>query len=141
MKLEELYKKTILKHYRNPKNLGALNSATISVEDENSLCGDNIQLRLLIQEDAVDNIKFEGDGCSISIASASVMTEIVKGKSVDEIKKITKQILKVMNECEHLDFLDKYTDLSAFKDIIKHKARSNCAMLPWSALEKALKKE
>src|SRR5258708_16567470 len=84
MELNDLYRDVILDHNRRPRNFGNLDSADASVEGFNPLCGDRLTLRLKLHDDTISDIRFEGQGCAISTASASLMTEAVKGKSRDE---------------------------------------------------------
>lgn len=89
--MEELYRDFILDHYRNPRNSGTLDSADASFEDNNPLCGDKIRMDLRLRDGIIDEIKFAGRGCAISQASASLLTEAVKGKSVKDVEKLSKE--------------------------------------------------
>jgi nitrogen fixation NifU-like protein len=86
----EIYKDIILDYYRNPRNFGDLPEPDVRAKDSNPLCGDIIEMQLKIKDGKVDDIRFRGKGCAISQASASMLTEVVKGKSLDEIKAIGK---------------------------------------------------
>ena len=88
--MDELYRDFILDHYRNPRNSGALDNPDATFEDLNPLCGDKIRMDLRIEDGRVADVRFKGRGCAISQASASLLTEEVKGKSLDEIDKIGK---------------------------------------------------
>src|SRR5438552_13359731 len=85
MATEDLSRKIILDHYQNPRNHGRLSEPTVANRGHNPLCGDEIELSLLIDDDRVDDIRFSGRGCSISQASASMMTDVVKGHTLDEV--------------------------------------------------------
>ena len=89
--MDDLYKEVILDHYQHPHNHGTLPDATNSFEDSNPLCGDRIRMELKIQDGVVADVKFTGKGCAISQASASMLTDEIKGKTLDEIKNIDKQ--------------------------------------------------
>ena len=89
--MDDMYRDYILDHYKNPRNAGALPGATNSYHDSNPLCGDEITMALLIDEDRVKDVRFEGKGCAISQASASILTEEIKGKTLDEVKAIDRQ--------------------------------------------------
>jgi len=93
-----LYKEQILDHYRNPRNFGRLENANIKNREVNTLCGDEIEMQLKLNSNKVEEVKFIGNGCAISLASASMLTEIVKGKSLEELKNIEKEdILNLLN--------------------------------------------
>jgi nitrogen fixation NifU-like protein len=86
----EIYKDIILDYYRNPRNFGDLPEPDVRAKDSNPLCGDVIEMQLKIKDGKVDDIRFKGKGCAISQASASMLTEVVKGKTLDEIKALGK---------------------------------------------------
>ena len=86
-----MYRDYILDHYKNPRNAGTLPGATNTYHDNNPLCGDEITMSLLIDDDKVKDVRFEGKGCAISQASASILTEEIKGKTLDEVKAIDRQ--------------------------------------------------
>ncbi len=88
---EDIYREIILDHYRNPRNKGSLPNADISIHDSNPLCGDEIDIHLKVEEDTIKDIKFEGRGCAISQASASMLTEQVINKPLNTIKDIAKE--------------------------------------------------
>ena len=88
---EDIYREIILDHYRNPRNKGSLPNADISIHDSNPLCGDEIDIHLKVQEDMIKDIKFEGRGCAISQASASMLTEQVLNKPLNAVKDIAKE--------------------------------------------------
>lgn len=88
-----MYKEIILDYYRNPRNRGTIDSPDSKARDSNPLCGDVVEMQLKFSEGKVSDIKFSGDGCAISQASASMLTELVMGKAVDEVRKIDKTLL------------------------------------------------
>lgn len=87
----DLYREHILDHYQNPRNHGAIENPDISHEEYNPLCGDRLVIQLKLEDDHVADVKFHGEGCAISQASASMLTEAIEGKSVDELKALTKE--------------------------------------------------
>jgi nitrogen fixation protein NifU and related proteins len=91
--VEDLYRDNIIDHYQNPRNYGTLERPDISYEDSNPVCGDEIRMDLQIQDGKVIDARFSGHGCSISQASASMLTEEIIGKSLEEVKQIDKQYL------------------------------------------------
>ncbi|MCS7050175.1 MAG: SUF system NifU family Fe-S cluster assembly protein [Thermomicrobium sp.] len=91
--MSDLYREQILDHYQNPRNYGTLDHPDRSFEDSNPLCGDRIRIDLKIADDRIVDIRFSGRGCAISQASASILTELVKGKSLDEVRELGAQDL------------------------------------------------
>jgi nitrogen fixation protein NifU and related proteins len=128
----------ILDHYRRPRNKGALEKADATVEMRNPLCGDEISLEVAFNGDGVSDLKFSGRGCSISQASASMMTQLVKGKSTEEINAIRKQFRDLMlgNAPDADD--SRLGSLRALSGVARFPARVKCALLAWNALESAL---
>jgi|TARA_B000000460_G_C21422488_1_gene351493 nitrogen fixation NifU-like protein len=90
---EDIYKEIILDHYRNPRNKGSLSNAEISAQDNNPVCGDRLSIDIKLEDNVVSDIKFDGEGCAISQSSASILTEMLMGKTVDELSKFTKDEL------------------------------------------------
>jgi nitrogen fixation NifU-like protein len=90
MSFDDLYRQNILDHYQAPRNFGTLENPDISAEDSNPLCGDQIRIDLRIKDGVVEDVKFSGKGCAISRAAASMLTEEIRGKSLDEVKRIGK---------------------------------------------------
>ncbi len=88
MSLDDFYRQNILDHYQNPRNFGTLDRPDISAEDSNPLCGDKIRIDLRVKDGAIEDVRFSGVGCSISRAAASMLTEEVKGKTLEEVKRI-----------------------------------------------------
>jgi nitrogen fixation NifU-like protein len=133
-----LYQEMILDHYRRPRNKGTLEKADASVEMKNPLCGDEIALQVAFDGDSVQDLRFSGRGCSISQASASMMTQLVKGKSAKEIGAIRKQFRDLMlgNGAPGDD--TQLGSLRALSGVARFPARVKCALLAWNALESAL---
>ncbi|MAM41747.1 MAG: SUF system NifU family Fe-S cluster assembly protein [Thaumarchaeota archaeon] len=90
---EDIYKEIILDHYRNPRNKGNINDAEISAKDYNPVCGDKLTLDIKLENDVVSDIKFDGEGCAISQASASILTEMLMGKTLEDLSKFSKDAL------------------------------------------------
>ena len=91
--MEDLYREVILDHYQNPRNYGTLEPADVSYEEDNPVCGDHIRLDLRLQDGRVADVRFSGHGCAISQASASMLTEAIQGKTLDELKAFSKDDL------------------------------------------------
>jgi nitrogen fixation NifU-like protein len=153
--LEDLYREIILDHYRNPRNRGELETPPAHrVEGFNPLCGDEIVVYLDINDDGVvDDIRISGQGCSISQSSASMMSSAVKGKSIDEIRKVTRAFKAMMSIHEQAldgdaagddELLDepiepvKLGDLEALRGVVKFPVRIKCATLSWNTLAQGL---
>lgn len=137
LSLEELYKEVILDHYRAPRNKGRLDPHDIALERNNPLCGDEIELFLKFDGDELQGIAFDGKGCSISQASASMMTEKVKGLSAADARAVAESIKKMMAGEEAGD--DKeLEDLVSLKGVTKYPVRIKCALLGWNTLVEAL---
>jgi len=139
--LEDLYREIILDHYRTPRNRGELEPPAISVEGHNPLCGDEIRIYLDVKDGVVTDVKFGGSGCSISQSSASMMTNAVKGKSVDDVKAIVRKFKHMMTVDDDETPVDediKLGDLEALQGVVKFPVRIKCATLSWNTLVDAL---
>ena len=137
LSLEELYKEVILDHYRAPRNKGRLDPHDVALERNNPLCGDEIELFLKFDGEAVEGIAFEGKGCSISQASASMMTEKIKGVSTKEAQALAESIKRMMAGEEEGD-PKELDDLVSLKGVVKYPVRIKCALLGWNTLLEAL---
>jgi nitrogen fixation NifU-like protein len=133
-----LYQEMILDHYRRPRNKGTLDKADASVEMKNPLCGDEIGLQVAFEGDCVCDLKFSGRGCSISQASASMMTQLVKGKNTGEIDSIRKQFRDLMLGDSSAADDPQMRSLRALSGVARFPARVKCALLAWNALESAM---
>ena len=137
LSLEELYKEVILDHYRAPRNKGRLDPHDVALERNNPLCGDEIELFLKFEGDDVTGIAFEGKGCSISQASASMMTEKVKGLSAEDARSLAESIKRMMAGEEEGD-AQALEDLVSLKGVVRYPVRIKCALLGWNTLVEAL---
>ena len=133
-----LYQEMILDHYRRPRNKGALENPDASVEMKNPLCGDEITLQVAFDGDSVRDLRFAGRGCSISQASASMMTQLIKGKSTEEIDAIRNQFRELMLGDSSAADDPQLGSLRALSGVARFPARVKCALLAWNALESAL---
>jgi len=139
----ELYQQVILDHNKKPRNFKKLDNATHDAEGYNPLCGDHLHVYLHVNNDnVVDEMSFEGDGCAISKASASMMTQSIKGKSVEEAIKIFEQFHKlVIGELDPQKQDNILGKLAIFSNIWHFPARVKCASLAWHTMKGALDKE
>lgn len=138
--LSALYQELILDHYRRPRNKGTLENADASVEMKNPLCGDEITLQVAFEGSSVCDLRFAGRGCSISQASASMMTQLVKGKSAGEIEAIRSRFRDLMLGDQSAANDQALGSLRALSGVARFPARVKCALLAWNALETALSK-
>lgn len=140
--LDQLYRAVIMEHYKKPRNKGYLDENNVTVDMNNPTCGDRIHLTLKINDGIVEDAKFDGEGCSISMSSASMMTEIIKGKKVEEALKLADIFSKMMlGEEIDEEILDELGDIAALQGVSKFPARIKCATLAWKAMEKGVSKE
>jgi nitrogen fixation NifU-like protein len=123
-------------HYKTPRNRGTLEDGSVTIELNNPTCGDKISLQLNVENNIVKQAKFTGEGCSISLSSASMMTEAVQGKSYEEALEMADKFSALMKG-EEVDFGD-YEDLEALSGVNKFPARIKCATLAWNALRKGI---
>ena len=137
--LRDLYQEVILDHNKNPRNFHKMENATKVLEGQNPLCGDHYTLFLLLENDIIKDISFEGSGCAISKASASIMSSVLKGKTRQEAEKLFELFHKVVTgdnvSVEHLEELGK---LAAFSGVSEFPARVKCATLAWHTMHAAL---
>ncbi|KYP80896.1 Fe-S cluster assembly sulfur transfer protein SufU [Ferroacidibacillus organovorans] len=135
MQLDELYRQVIMDHYMHPRNKGSMEGDVISIDLKNPTCGDEITLQLQVKDGVVEDVRFSGTGCSISMASASMMTEAVKGKSLPEALALSTEFRKLMKGQEVDE--DLLGDLESLGGVSKFPARIKCATLSWNALERS----
>ncbi len=135
--LEDLYKEVILDHYKNPRNKRDLPGAELTCSKNNPLCGDEITIHAHVDDGRVAAVTFEGQGCSISQASASMLTEAVQGRSVDEAGTLTEEFRSMMEGASDPNE-DEFGDLIALKGVVKYPVRIKCAVLAWDVFQEAL---
>lgn len=123
-------------HYQKPRNRGSIENGTLSVEMNNPTCGDRISLQMIVENGTIKEAKFDGEGCSISIASASMMTEAVKGRDVDTALELAERFSQFMLG-KDVEF-EELEDIEALQGVTKFPARIKCATLPWKAMEKGV---
>ena len=139
--LQELYQSIILDHNRRPKNYGTLDDATASAEGRNPLCGDEVKVELRMADGAIADVRFTASGCAVSRASASIMTQAVKGKSREEVDRlfaqfhelVTGQLKPAPAEARALG------EIAAFSGVSRFPVRVKCASMPWHTLQAALR--
>jgi nitrogen fixation protein NifU and related proteins len=138
MELIDLYRDVILDHNRRPRNFGTLESADASVEGFNPMCGDRLTVRLKMDADKISDIRFEGQGCAISTASASMMTEAVKGRTRAEALRLFDRVHELLTD-DAAPPADELGKLAALSGVREYPARVKCASLCWHTLASALR--
>ena len=138
--LSELYQETILHHYKSPRNFGTLEGANHSAHGHNPLCGDKVSVFLDVEDGIIRNITFEGAGCAISTASASIMTDSLKGLAIEDAMKLFGQFQEMVLGPEDEIDVEGLGKLEVFQGIRKYPVRVKCATLAWRTLEAALQK-
>lgn len=137
MELADLYRDVILDHNRKPRNFGPLDRCDASVEGFNPLCGDRLTLRLRFDGEKIADVKFEGKGCAISTASASLMTEAIKGRSRAEATQLFERVHELLTD-DAAPIADDLGKLAALSGVREFPARVKCASLCWHTLVSAL---
>lgn len=137
-RLQALYQELILDHYRRPRNHGALEHPDAAVEKRNPSCGDIIRLQVAFEGDAVSALRFAGQGCAISQASASMMTQLLQGKSGEEVEQLARRFAAMVHGDAEASRDVALGDLRALAGVARLPSRHGCALLPWKALAEAL---
>jgi nitrogen fixation protein NifU and related proteins len=143
MNIKELYQEIILEHGKNPRNLRKTDNFNKDAKGHNPLCGDNVHVYLKLDEkNKVEDISFEGSGCAISMASASIMTDLIKGKEENEVKEIVNDFLGMIKENPNLKSKnlkdDEKTKLMCLSGVKQYPMRVKCATLSWHTLTSAI---
>ncbi len=143
LELRELYQEVILDHGKAPRNFGRLEGATCESNGHNPLCGDTVTVFLRMTDDIVEDVGFEGRGCAISIASASMMTELLKGKSLGEIEVMFTRFHQLVTDNEAADNNDfeneEFEKLMVLAGVREFPMRVKCATLAWHTMNAAVK--
>jgi nitrogen fixation NifU-like protein len=138
--LNSLYQQLILEHYRNPRNRGELPDKTVEVHMANPVCGDEIRLQLRIEDDRVTDAKYVGQGCSISQAAVSMMTALLRGRSLSEAQRVADRFTEMMHGSPEAAKDPSMGDLRALQGVSKFPVRIKCALLGFDALQEALRR-
>ena len=139
--LDQLYRRVIMDHYKNPRNKGSIEDGALTIDMNNPTCGDRIHLTLQVEDGIIQNAKFDGEGCSISMASASMMTQAVKGKNVEEALQLSTTFSDMMLGKDYDDFEELEEDIESLSGVSQFPARIKCATLAWKAMEKGVSQE
>ena len=138
--LKSLYQQLILEHYRSPRNKAELPEKTVEIHMRNPSCGDEIRLQLRIEDDRIADARFVGQGCSISQAAVSMMTQLVKGRSLGEADEVAERFKAMMHGDADAAKDKSMGDLRALAGVSQFPVRVKCALLGFDALQEALKK-
>jgi len=137
--LDELYKQVILDHNKNPRNFGVIENANSHAKGHNPLCGDQLDLYLVIEDGLIKDVKFNGSGCAISKASASIMTSLIKGKTIEEAKQLFEEFHNLVTSDPEAEIdTSELGKLEVFCGVREFPARIKCASLPWHTLAQAI---
>ena len=136
MSLRELYQEMIVDHGKSPRNFGKLSEATHLHAGHNPLCGDQLIIYLILQKGVIEEAQFEGTGCAISVASSSLMIEVIKGKTVEEVEELFKNFHGLVTDGKAKE--DVLGKLVALSGVAQFPIRVKCATLPWHTLKAAL---
>ncbi|WP_100372034.1 Fe-S cluster assembly sulfur transfer protein SufU [Bacillus sp. FJAT-45037] len=137
--LHDLYRKVVMDHAKYRRNTGVLVGDSVKkVHYKNPTCGDVITLYVDIEQDYLRNISFEGEGCSISMAASSMMTELIKGKSLDDISLLRSEFEQLIRTGKQTDEKIDLEDTLSLEGVHKLRARHNCALMAWQALDRVL---
>jgi nitrogen fixation NifU-like protein len=137
--LDDLYRDIILDHYQSPRNQGRLPTPDVATQGNNPLCGDDVEVSLAIRDGRIAAVAFQGRGCSISQASASMMTESIKGKTLAEAAAILGTFKTMMTDKNAPEpDADEIGELEALQGVKRYPVRVKCAILPWNVLREGL---
>jgi len=137
--LSELYQEVILDHNRRPRNFGVLDDATNAANGHNPLCGDRLRIFLKLEGDRIADVRFEGSGCAISKASASLMTDEIKGKTLAEVDALFERVHRMLTTSVDQDVdVSEVGKLAVLSGVREFPVRVKCASLPWHTLKSAL---
>jgi nitrogen fixation NifU-like protein len=140
LSLDSLYQELILEHYRNPRNKGEMDDETVEVHMKNPVCGDDIRLQLRVEDDEIVDAMFVGTGCSISMASVSMMTALLKGKKLSDADTLAQRFTEMMHGSSEAAHDRAMGDLRALQGVSKFPVRVKCALLGFDALQEAMKR-
>jgi nitrogen fixation NifU-like protein len=138
--LDSLYRGVIMDHYRRPRNRGHLAGAGTVAEGKNPLCGDSVRFEMIVRDGVVQKIVFDGHGCAISISSASMLTELLEGRSVEEAKTLIAMAADFLKGDRDGVDEEELGDVAALEGVAKFPVRIKCALLPFVAVRDALQK-
>lgn len=131
---DDLYREIILEHFKNPRNHGHLERPDLIAQGANPFCGDELEVTVALEGQRIREIRTQGKGCSISQAAASMMTDAVQGKTLEEAERLSLQFKGVMLKDQPMDFPEELEDLESLEGVKKYPVRIKCAILSWNTL-------
>ncbi len=137
MDLENLYQEIIIDHYKNPRNRGRIPDEKVLADEENPMCGDQVRLTASVENGRISSIRFDGKGCAISQASASMMTEALSGKTIEEAADTIRRFIGGMTGEEGFNE-DEWEEIAALGGVRNFPLRIKCATMSWHGMEKVL---
>ncbi len=137
---EDLYKELIIEHSQNPSHRGHLDHPSVVEEGVNRSCGDEVEIEVEVQDGVLKGIRVNGRGCSISVASGSMMADAVEGMTTEQAEKLIDSFKSMITENREPNFPEEHEDLEAFKGVQRYPVRVKCATLSWNTLEQAIQK-
>lgn len=136
---DELYRETILDHYHHPRNQGVIADATVKTEGVNPLCGDEVTLYMLVHDGKITDVKLEAKGCSINMASGSMMTEVIKEQPIGKAQEVIELVKGMLTgKGGDVELPEELEDLESLKGVKKYPVRIKCALLAWNTLLEAI---
>jgi nitrogen fixation NifU-like protein len=139
--IRDLYQEVVFDHNRNPRNFRVMDDATRKIDGFNPLCGDRITLYVRLKDGVIEDVSFQGQGCAISTASASIMTEVVRGLTEDEAHDLFQTFHRITTDQDLEIQLEELGKLAVLAGVRAYPARVKCATLAWHSLEAALKED
>lgn len=139
--LRDLYQEVVFDHNRNPRNFRVMEDATRKIEGFNPLCGDRITLYVKLEGDRIEDVSFQGSGCAISTASASLLTELVRGRTMEDAHQLFEAFHRITTGRDESASLEELGKLAVLAGVRAYPARVKCATLAWHSLDAALKNE
>jgi len=140
--LQELYQQVILDHTKRPRNFGVIENASCQAQGYNPLCGDRVTIYLVIEDQRVTNVGFTGSGCAICTSSTSMMTQFLKGKSIDQIQEVFIKFRDLVTGTVEADqVIEDLDKLAVFSGVREFPMRVKCATLPWHTLKAAIENQ
>lgn len=132
---DDLYRETILDHYHHPRNRGKIEDPGVTIEGVNPLCGDELTMYLTVKDGSIEDLKIEAKGCSISMASGSMMSEAVHGQPLEKVEAVVELFKQMMlDKNKEVELPEDLEELGALQGVKKYPVRIKCALLPWNTL-------
>lgn len=141
MQLKDNHKAIIQDHYRHPRHKESFSEEEQSAMMDNPSCGDRVALKIFLEDKQIQELCFDGEGCSLSMASASILTEMMTGKTLKEAKTTTNEVLRIFNEKGSARDLEELGEIGAFQALIEYPVRLKCVTLPWETMNLLLENQ